>query len=282
MKKIISTICIALALVCCLSVGACKTEKLAIGKECVTYESQLDSLTGLSQKEVNVAVIDSVMAGYYTNNGALKGKLAIKDLNLATEEYGIAAKKGNDALISKINEALIDTVDTGYAQVGEKYGLTSEQLVTANTVNTKANATDNSWNNIVSKKKIVIGYTLFAPIAFKDGTELIGYDIELATAVIDYLNEKYSTEIEIEFLIIEWSAKENHLADGTIDLVWNGLTITEERLANMCISVPYLRNKQVAVVNKEDENKYVSIEAMANAVVGVEKGSAGESVVRGE
>ena len=282
MKKLTSILSLVLALVCCFSVTGCANEKLAIGKECVAYESQLDALTALNQGEVNVAVIDSVMAGYYTNNGALEGRLAIKDIDLAVEEYGIAAKKGNESLISKVNEALIDIKDTGYAAVGEKYGLTSEHLVNASTVNDRANATDNSWNSVVSKNKVVIGYTLFAPIAFKEGANtLVGYDIELAKAVFNYLNVKYSTSIEVEFLLIEWAAKESHLADGTIDLVWNGLTITEERLENMCISVPYLRNKQVAVVNKADENTYVSIESMANAVMGVEKGSAGESAVRG-
>ena len=282
MKKLISTISLLLALVCCFSATACGNEKLAIGKECVTYDSQLDALNALNQEEVNVAVIDSVMAGYYTNNGALKGKLAIKDINLASEEYGIAAKKGNEALISKVNEGLIAIKDSAYATISEFYSLSSEKLITDTTVNDRASATDNSWNNLVSKKKVVIGYTLFAPIAFTAGANtLTGYDIELAKAVFAYLNLRYSTSIEVEFLVIEWSAKESHLEDGTIDLVWNGLTITEERKQNMCISVPYLRNKQVAVVNKADENTYVSVESMKNAIIGVEKGSAGESEVRG-
>ena len=71
------------------------------------------------------------------------------------------------------------------------------------------------------------------------------------------------------------------LSNGTIDLIWNGLTIDEQRLANMCISLPYLNNDQVVVIMKADEDKYVTPEDLADAVIGVEKGSAGESVVRG-
>jgi hypothetical protein len=38
--------------------------------------------------------------------------------------------------------------------------------LTAETTNPYANATDDSWNNVVASGKIVIGYTVFAPIAY--------------------------------------------------------------------------------------------------------------------
>ena len=51
----------------------------------------------------------------------------------------------------------------------------------------------------------------------------------------------------------------------------------------MCISVPYLNNNQVAVVTKSNLSKYSDaakiLVNMNKAVIGVEKGSAGESVV---
>lgn len=127
----------------------------------------------------------------------------------------------------------------------------------------------------------MIGYTVFAPIAFDEGDGLTGYDIELARAVVEWLNQTYSLDLELEFQIIDWNSKEVLLSNGTIDLIWNGLTIDEQRLANMCISLPYLNNDQVVVIMKTDEDKYVTPEDLADAVIGVEKGSAGESVVRG-
>ena len=47
----------------------------------------------------------------------------------------------------------------------------------------------------------------------------------------------------------------------------------------MCISVPYLKNKQVAVVQSADKDAYKSTDAMKDAIIGVEAGSAGEGVV---
>ncbi len=264
--------------------AACNSgEKLAYGKELLTLNTQLDTLTQLNMGAIDAAVIDSVMAGYYSNNGEYAGKVTIMDAVLQREQYGIAARKDDKAFMSKINEALIALYGNGGMQeVADQFGLTADIALESSTENPLADATDSSWDDIVASGKIIIGYTIFAPIAFDEGNGLTGYDIELAQKTIEYLNEKYSVNLEPEFQIIDWNSKEALLTNGTIDLIWNGLTIDDERLANMCISVPYLNNDQVAVVRTEDKDKYVTPDDLKDAVIGVEKGSAGESVVRGE
>lgn len=264
--------------------AACNSgEQLAYGKELLTLNTQLDTLTQLNMGAIDAAVIDSVMAGYYSNNGEYAGKVTIMDAVLQREQYGIAARKGDEAFMSKINEALIALYGNGGMQeVADQFGLTADIALESSTENPLAAATDSSWDEIVASGKIIIGYTIFAPIAFDEGNGLTGYDIELAKKTIEYLNEKYSVNLTPEFQIIDWDSKEALLTNGTIDLIWNGLTIDDERLANMCISVPYLNNDQVAVVRTEDKDKYVTLDDLKDAVIGVEKGSAGESVVRGE
>ena len=264
--------------------AACNSgEKLAYGKELLTLNTQLDTLTQLNMGAIDAAVIDSVMAGYYSNNGEYAGKVTIMDAVLQREQYGIAARKDDKAFMSKINEALIALYGNGGMQeVADQFGLTADIALESSTENPLADATDSSWDDIVASGKIIIGYTIFAPIAFDEGNGLTGYDIELAQKTIEYLNEKYSVNLAPEFQIIDWNSKEALLTNGTIDLIWNGLTIDDERLANMCISVPYLNNDQVAVVRTEDKDKYVTPDDLKDAVIGVEKGSAGESVVRGE
>ena len=293
MKKF-SVVIAAILLVCMVFSVACQKEdegsKNNFGKELLTYSSQLDALNGLKKGDADIAVIDSVMAGYYMNDtDSFKDYQVLENVVLAEEKYGIAAKKGNDALMSKINEAIISLVDTDYKTIAATYGLTTELLVKADTKNPLEAASDESWNKVVTAKKIVVGYTLFAPIAYNEGdgenAVLKGFDIDLAKAVVNYLNEKYEAEIAVEFMIIDWNSKEALLENGTIDLVWNGMTITPEREAGMSISVPYLANKQVAVIAKANSEKYKSanydefVKATKDAVVVVEKGSAGEGVV---
>ena len=297
MKKILSIILACLLLAASLCAVSCNNPDIGgaakgpvYGKECLAVASQLDALNGLVKGDADIAVIDSVMAGYYMNSvNTFKDYQILPNVILAEEQYGIAAKKSNKALMSKINEALIAEADAHCKTTAQIYGLTSELLVKSNTTNPYATATDSSWDDVVASGKVIIGYTLFAPIAFKEelgtGSWLRGFDIDLAQAVFNYLNTTYKTDIKIEFVEIEWAQKEALLENGTIDLVWNGMTITPERSAEMCISIPYLANKQVAVIKKADAEKYASADLAAftkkakNAIIIVEKGSAGEELV---
>ena len=287
MKKFLTLV---LALLMVFSLASCADKQnLVFGKELLTVGSQLDALNGLLKGDADIAVIDSVMAGYYMNSTeTFKDYQVLEGVVLAEEQYGIGAKKGNNALIGKINEAMIALVATDYATVAATYGLTSELLVKADTVNPNASATDASWDNVVASGKLIIGYTEFAPIAYHEGdgedAKFIGFDIDLAKAVVNYLNTTYNVNVAIEFELIDWNQKEALLENGTIDLVWNGMTITPERSENMAMSVPYLANKQVAIVKKSDAAKYGStkdelIAKATGAIVIVEKGSAGEEIV---
>ena len=294
MKKILSIALAVLMLavsLCAVSCDKPTDSGLNYGKECLSVATQLDALNGLVKGDADIAVIDSVMAGYYMKSvDTFKDYQVLENVVLAEEQYGIAAKKGNDALMGKVNEALIALVATDYKTVADTYGLTTELLVKADTANPYASATDGSWDKVASAKKVIIGYTLFAPIAYNEGdgadAVLKGFDIDLAKAVFNYLNTTYSTEVAVEFVIIDWNQKESMLENGSIDLVWNGMTITPEREAEMCISVPYLANKQVAIIKKTDAEKYAADDAKSfatkasDAVIIVEKGSAGEALVQ--
>lgn len=107
-------------------------------------------------------------------------------------------------------------------------------------------------------------------------SELIGFDVDLAKAVAQELG------VKVEFQLISWDAKETELESKTIDLIWNGLTINDERLENMQISTPYLNNKQVAVVKKSNLSKYATADSMKSAIVTYELGSAGENVAKAQ
>ena len=278
MKKILSLLLAAMMLVgSVFALGSCGDKyELNFGEEFTPLESQMDVLLKLNAKSIDVGVMDSVMAGYYMSKDTTYANslMIVEDLILATEQYGIAARKGS-GLTKKINAALIElakdgTVDT----IAAKYGLTSEICIDKNAE--IAELTDSEkvdWEYIQSQGKFIVGYTLFAPIAYKQGEELVGFDIELAKAVALYL------DIDVEFQLIEWSTKEAKLEAKTIDCIWNGMTITPEREAEMEVSIPYMNNKQVAIIRKADKEVYKTTADMADAIIGAEDGSAGMSCV---
>ena len=95
---------------------------------------------------------------------------------------------------------------------------------------------------IKDKGELIIGITYFAPMNYEnDDKELVGFETEFAKAVCEKLG------VAPKFVEINWDAKEVELNAKNIDCIWNGMTITDERVANMSISVPYMANKQVMV-----------------------------------
>lgn len=278
MKKIISLLLALLIMVSALfTFASCSKQELNFGKEYSNLSSQLDVLIQLNTNSVDVGVMDSIMAGYYMSQDATYSNrlMIVENLTLATEQYGIAARKGS-GLTKKINEALVALANDGVVNtLAAKYGIESELCIDKTiTVEPLTDAEKSDWEYIKSQGKFIVGYTIFAPIAYKtDSGELIGFDIELAKAVANYL------EISVDFEKIEWSAKEALLEAKTIDCIWNGMTITDERVEKMEVSIPYLNNKQVAVIRKADAQKYTDTSSMSEAIVAAEKGSAGESCI---
>lgn len=288
MKKLLTLLVAGvLSVLACFSLVGCGSTELKFGKELLKCDSQLDTLVKLDSGSADLSIIDSVMAGYYTVSGEYKDKVSKLPYSFAEEQYGIAGRKDDKAFLSEINKALIGLKENGKLdEIAETFGLNSEIAITSETVNPYENATDDSWTKIKNSKKIIVGYTVFAPIAFTENNKFTGFDIELARATVEYLKTTYSLEeLDVEFKEINWDSKETLLSNGTIDLIWNGLTITEERANNMCLSVAYLNNKQVGVVRKADYEKFASedittvLEIFSSAIIAVESGSAGEEVV---
>ncbi len=278
MKKILTLVLAVLMIAgCAVSFASCSGQQLYFGASFSPLDGQMDVLIGLNAKSIDVGVMDSVMAGYYMSRDTTYSDtlMIVEDLILATEQYGIAARKGS-GLAKKINGALIElakdgTVDT----IAAKYGLQNEICIDKNaTVAELTDAEKVDWDYIVGEGKFIVGYTEFAPIAYKDvDGSLIGFDIELAKAVAAKLS------LEVRFELINWATKEASLEAKTIDCIWNGMTITEERRAQMEVSIPYMNNKQVAVIRKEDKELYKTTDDMKDAIIGAEDGSAGMSCV---
>jgi len=131
------------------------------------------------------------------------------------------------------------------------------------------------WDYISNNGEMVIGITLYEPMNYYDENgELTGFDTEFAKAVCEELG------IEPVFQVIEWEQKETELKSKTIDCIWNGLTVTEDRKENMAFSEPYVDNKQVLIIKKDNADKYSTLEGLVNIDIGAESGSAGEEAIK--
>lgn len=127
------------------------------------------------------------------------------------------------------------------------------------------------------KNELVIGITENVPMNYHDDKgDLIGFETEFTKAVCEKLG------VTPKFQPIEWTKKEIELKSKTIDLIWNGLTVTEDRRKDMLFTKSYMKNKQATVVKKENADKYPDLASMAGITIAFEGGSAAEDVITSE
>ena len=136
-------------------------------------------------------------------------------------------------------------------------------------------AADSDLAYIQSNGKMVIGYTVYEPMNYTDADgNFTGFDTELATAVCEKLG------VEPEFVEINWDTKETELAAKSIDCIWNGMTLTDDIMANTATTKAYAKNAQVVVV--KDGTDYSSTADLVGKTVVAEAGSAGEAAIEGD
>ncbi len=148
-------------------------------------------------------------------------------------------------------------------------------LAACGDANTTLSQDESDLAYIHKNGKMIIGYTDYAPMNYTDesGT-FTGFDTELATAVCEKLG------VEPQFIEINWDTKEVELSAKSIDCIWNGLTIDEERKATMEITQPYIKNAQVVLV--KEGTTYESTKSLADKTVAAEQGSAGEKTIQAD
>ncbi len=133
--------------------------------------------------------------------------------------------------------------------------------------------TGSDLDYVKEKGKLVVGITDFEPMDYQDENgKWIGFDADLATAFAKSLG------VDVEFVEIDWDNKTLELDSKTIDVVWNGMTLTDEVKVAMDCSNAYCDNAQVVIVKASEADKYQTAAACKELKFAVEAGSAGKDM----
>lgn len=140
----------------------------------------------------------------------------------------------------------------------------------------ESNGNGAAASKLGGKEAIVVGLDdTFVPMGFKDEKgELTGFDVELAREVFKRLG------LNVKFQAIDWAMKETELNSGNIDLIWNGYTITNERMEKVAFTKPYMENRQVIITLS---NSNIGKKSELNGKrVGIQNGSSSLDAVNKE
>ena len=211
------------------------------GWEVNSVATQADALMEVKAGTSDAAIIDLLMATAMTGEGTSYPDLTYGEEKLTTEEYGIGCRKGSD-LAAYINNVLAESYADGSMQkIAETYKL-QDALVEQPAAEEFTPAADGDVAYIQEKGKLIVGITEFEPMDYKDADgQWIGFDADMAKLVAEKLG------VEIEFIVIDWDSKIMELDAKSIDVVWNGMTLTDEVKGAMECTNPYFNNAQVVV-----------------------------------
>lgn len=121
-----------------------------------------------------------------------------------------------------------------------------------------------------SSKKLVVGFDAsFPPYGYQDDKgEYVGFDLDLAAEVCKRRDWKLVKQP------VDWNSKDMELESKTIDCIWNGFTMSEDRIDKYTWSDAYVDNSQVFVVAKDSgiktkadlKGKIVAVQAASSAL----------------
>lgn len=210
------------------------------GTEAVNDDSQMkrynkgaDAIQALKTGKIDCVIIDSLPAEKFVEaNDDLKIVENIWDV----EEYAICLKKGNTELTEKMNTAMAELKDEGTLDkimanyIGDNKG--SYQYETP------------EGTEYSNGKLIMATNAEFEPWEYKEGSDVVGIDADIAKAICD----KMGYELEIKDMAFE--AILAAVDSGKADFGAAGMTVNEERLESVDFTDTYANASQVVIVRK--------------------------------
>ena len=259
MKKMIAILMIAMMLISLAACGgaaakdpadwiyaveagsAGEAAALEKGYEINSVDTMAKALMEVQSGTSDAAIIDSLMAGAMIGEGTSYPELKCTDQKLTAELYGVGCRKGSD-LVDVINAVFAKAYAAGTMQdLAKTYGV-QEALIAQEGSTEYTVAADGDVAYIKNKGTLIVGITDFAPMDYQDANgQWVGFDADMAKQVANELG------VTIEFVEIDWDRKIMELDSKSIDVVWNGMTLTDAVKEAMECTNAYCENAQVVV-----------------------------------
>lgn len=196
-----------------------------------SYKSGLDAALDLKNGSIDAIVLDILPAKAIVENNP---DLMVLDKPLTTEEYAIAVRKGDTELLNAINASIARMKEDGtYEAIREAFIPESGEIVIPTTPRAEGSETIKMGTN-----------ASFPPFEYTDGTDIVGFDVEMANEIAKDLGKKLQIEnMPFESLLAALDA-------GVVDFLVAGMTVTKDRLKSVDFSDTYYDAAQVIIVRK--------------------------------
>lgn len=163
-------------------------------------------------------------------------KVKVIDINLSDEVYALGVNKDNAELLTQANEFIKEIMDNGtFDKICNNYFGDGEPVAVTSAVEDS------------SKDQLVVATNAeFEPFEYKKGDSFYGIDMEVVKAFADSLGK------ELVIKDMKFDAVVLSVQQGKADIAAAGLTVTEDRAAQVNFTDSYYSASQKIVVRGDD------------------------------
>lgn len=116
-----------------------------------------------------------------------------------------------------------------------------------------------------------------APFGFRDQGELVGYDVDIARAMLKHLEAYVGRPLTVEFKAVSDETRISLVQSGELDMSLDHTNITRKRLENIDFSVPYGWDGKGIMYRIEDGKK--NLADFAGKSIGIKRSSSSEGEI---
>ncbi|MBQ9238403.1 MAG: transporter substrate-binding domain-containing protein [Treponema sp.] len=196
-----------------------------------SFKNGIDAALDLKGGGIDAIILDELPAKAIV---AANPGLTIVDAQFAVEDYAIAVRKGDAALLASINNTIQRMRSDGsYEALVNAFMPIDGNITVPETIPTEGDTVVRMGTNAA-----------FPPFEYVENAGPIGFDITMSQMIArDYGRQLEVVDMNFDGLIAA-------LQSGAIDFIASGMTANDERRQNVDFSEPYYSSNQVIIVRK--------------------------------
>jgi polar amino acid transport system substrate-binding protein len=202
--------------------------------------------------------------------------------------FRVEYKKKEDLLRShkdrRMKNSMLVIIAVGVLLVGSLAGCASTPAAqpvpsaqTAGGTNTKG-TTGKTWDTVKAQGHVIVGIGQeAAPFGFRENNELVGFDFEIARAVVKRLEVYAGKPITLEFKPVTDETRISWVQSGEVHMSLDHTNITRKRLENIDFSVPYGWDGKSVLYRTSDGTR--DLADFARKTIGIKRSSSSEGEI---
>jgi polar amino acid transport system substrate-binding protein len=203
------------------------------------YDFTSDMILSLKTGKIDVIMMDLITAKIIMKHNPELGLLSDDIFNTP---LGVGFRKDNPALTREFNQFISEIRANGiHNEMSERWF-----------INDAEEAEMPQFNNPVSNKKLNVGVSVedLPYVSYKNG-EFVGFDIEMMRRFAEWGN------YQLEIIMIDFPALIPALVSGKVQVITDGISISEERAKQIDFSEPYAEFRTGVLVARKNMAGYV-------------------------